>query len=272
MMKRTVVLVSAATAGLAAYALGRRSWETWGVAEGEATRPLPGDDVVPDGQTLLTRGITIDAPPEAVWPFLVQMGYGRAGWYSYDQLDMKGSSADEIVPELQQLAVGDVMPTHPAGGFEVKQLEPNRALVVYFDTTLAESQASLATAPISVADTPGLAASGRFLETATPPQFAVSWAFVLEPHGSSGTRLIERFRGKFGPGARMSALMLPLLGFGTFVMMRKQLLGIRDRVERTTATAISQRAEAGVPEPLAADGAQPAIDLDATTPVGAVSG
>ena len=63
-----------------------------------------------------TRTIEVDAAPEDVWPWLVQMGYGRAGWYSYDQMDQKGRSADEIVPEWQGLAVGDTMPhIRPAG-------------------------------------------------------------------------------------------------------------------------------------------------------------
>jgi hypothetical protein len=217
--------------------------ETWGVDPKEATKPFPGDHVVTDGETLLTRAITIDAQPGAVWPWLVQMGYGRAGWYSYDQLDMIGRSSDAILPEFQSIAVGDILPTHPAGGFEVKVVDPEHALVVYFDSALVERQATATGAqPISVGETPGLAASGRFLQTASPPDFAVSWAFVLEPTGGGQTRLIERMRGRFGPDTIGSQALMPFMGFGVFVMMRKQMLGIRDRVERTAA---ARRTKAG---------------------------
>ena len=84
------VIGTAAGITLSRVAQWRR---TWGIDPREATKPLAGDDLVPVTSAVETRGITIDAPPEAVWPWLVQMGYGRAGWYSYDQLDMKGKSA-----------------------------------------------------------------------------------------------------------------------------------------------------------------------------------
>ena len=74
--------------------------------------------------------------PADVWPWLVQMGFGRAGWYSYDQMNQKAPSADEIAPEWQTLAVGDTMPAHSAGGFVVKILEPERALVLYVDNEM----------------------------------------------------------------------------------------------------------------------------------------
>jgi hypothetical protein len=232
MDKRLIMGASIAAAGWAGYVSLRRWWNTWGVEPEEASKPLPGDAIVPDGETLLTRGITIDAPPDAVWPWLAQMGYGRGGWYSYDQLDMKGRSAEGIRPEFQSLAVGDMVPTHPNGGFEVKLVEPGRALVVYLDGALAERQAKAQAGSISMTETPGLAASGRFLRTASPPDYAVSWAFVLEPVGSDQTRLIERVRGRFGPATIGSRTMLPLMGFGVFVMTRKQMLGIRNRAER----------------------------------------
>ena len=129
----------------AAYPLGQ-ALETslWSVVPDEADRVLPGDELVPEPVAIETRGITIDAPPSAVWPWLVQMGYGRAGWYSYDQLDQRGASAQEIVPEWQTLAVGDILPTHPGGGFEVAILEPKRALVVRSDTALVRAQAEAA--------------------------------------------------------------------------------------------------------------------------------
>jgi hypothetical protein len=234
MLKPIVFGATLGAAGTAAAFGVRQWWRTWGVDPEETTKSLPGDDVVSDGETLLTRGITIDARPAAVWPWLVQMGYGRAGWYSYDQLDMKGRSSDHVVPNLQSLAVGDVMPTHPNGGFEVKVVDPGHALVLYFDSALVERQATAIGAEgTSVGETPGLAASGRFLQTASPPDFEVSWAFVLEPTGDGQNRLIERMRGRFGADTIGSKALMPLMGFGVFVMMRKQMLGIRDRAERT---------------------------------------
>ena len=137
MIKRVLVGAAVAAAGWAAYSNVRRWWETWGVDPDEGARALAGDALVPDATVVDTRGLTIDAPPEAVWPWLVQMGFGRAGWYSYDRLDMRGASAERIVPEWQQLEVGDLLPTHPDGGFEVRVLEPGRALVVYIDAAMA---------------------------------------------------------------------------------------------------------------------------------------
>ena len=213
-----------------------RWWRTWGVDPIDAARPLPGDDLVPAPTVIDTRGITIDAPPDAVWPWLVQMGYGRAGWYSYDRMDMRGKSADRIVPAWQTLEVGDVMPNSPDGGFAVRHLEPGRALVLYSDTALVASQAAAADSP-ERPDTPaGLAASGAILSR-TPQDFAASWAFALEPLDGGRTRLIERFRVRFGAGEPGFRFISPPLGFGVFVMMQRQMVGIRERAERTVVVA-----------------------------------
>ncbi len=203
---------------------------TWGIIPNEATKPLPGDDLVPETTAIETRGITIDAPPEAVWPWLVQMGFGRAGWYSYDQLDMGGSSAVKLVPDWSRLAVGDIVPTSPGTGFEVRAIEPGHALVLFSDTALVKSQAEAATE--AGPTPPGLAASGAFLGTA-PQDFAASWAFVVEPLTGGRTRLIERFRVRFGAGGPQFRVIGPMMGFGVFVMMRRQMLGIRDRAVLT---------------------------------------
>ena len=227
MLKRIIVGAGIAGLGWASYFAIRRWRATWGVDPDESTRPLPGDDLVPTAMSSDTRGITIEAPAELVWPWLVQMGYGRGGWYSIDQLDMRGPSADRVVDAWQSLAVGDVVPTHPGGGFAVKAIEPGRALVLYADT------ATMQRADISEHEAvpEGLAASGAFL-SATPGQFAASWAFVLDPLDARRTRLIERVRywgeeGNAGTRAALSAL-----GFGVFVMMQRQMVGIRTRAER----------------------------------------
>lgn len=243
------------TTAAIAVAQARRWHRTWGIEPDEATRPLPGDDVVAEPTGGETRGITIDAPPEAVWPWLLQMGYGRAGWYSYDQLDQRGTSAETIVPDWQTLAVGDIVPTHPGGGFEVVAIEPGRALVLRSDTAMVTAQAEAAKTAASGLETAtaGVQASGAVL-SGMPQQFSASWAFILEPQeGGRRTRLIERFRVWFGgeAAAPASRLVMPLMGFGVFVMMQKQMTGIRDRAERLARQGVGAGTTKAV-EPVAA--------------------
>lgn len=237
MRKRIIVGATVAGIGWMAYSSARRLRETWGVVPGESERALPGDDILEAAHATETRGITIEAPPELVWPWLVQMGYGRGGWYSIDQLDMRGPSADRIIEELQDITVYDILPTHPGGGFQVREIDPNHSLVLYADpTTMQPLDAPAAehdgeTVPV------GLAASGAFLG-ATPAQFRASWTFVLEPAGPGRTRLIERTRYWSTGGDRVSRVVLPILGFGVIVMMQRQMIGIRDRAERMAADRI----------------------------------
>jgi hypothetical protein len=230
---RTRIAIAGAVIGTAAgITVGRtvRWWRTWGVDPAEAAKPLAGDDLVPTPTAIETRGITIDAPPEAVWPWLVQMGFGRAGWYSYDQLDNRGGSVEAILPDYQSTAVGDIVPVSPAGGFEVKVVEPGRAFVLYTDTELVERQGLAAPSGREVPA--GLAASGAFLRQ-TPREFGASWAFVLEPLEGGRTRFIERFRVRFGQASPAFRLVGPIMGFGVFVMMQRQMLGIAGRAVRT---------------------------------------
>jgi len=168
-------------------------------AAAERTWSLPGDELVAGPQAQMTHAITIAAPPAAVWPWLVQMGGQRAGWYSWDALDNGGKrSADRIIPSLQQLEVGDVLPYRPQGtdGFEVLRLEPERALVLGSST----------------------------------PDFHGTWAFVLEPVGEEATRLVTRYRAAFEPGPKM-ALMKPWMIALHAFMERKQLRTLKDRAE-----------------------------------------
>jgi hypothetical protein len=232
-MRTRIAIAGAVIGTTAGITLGQviRWQRTWGIDPIEAVRALPGDDLVPVPTAIDTRAITIDAPPEAVWPWLVQMGYGRAGWYSYDQLDNRGQSSGQLLPAWQRLEVGDIMPTHPDGGFEVRLVEPGRALALSLDSALIASQAAVASA--DRADVPaGLAASGIFLRQA-PQDFDASWTFVLEPLDGGRTRLIERFRVRFGKSGPAFRVIAPAMGFGVFVMMRRQMLGLRDRAIRT---------------------------------------
>ncbi len=253
MRLRTPLLILGAAAAGAVVAYKARIepwWRSWGVDPDEAIRALPGDEIVGTPDVVDTRAVTIDAPPSAVWPWLVQMGYGRGGWYSYDAVDMRGTSATEILPELQQLEVGDLLPTHPDGGFVVRTVEPEHALVVSIDPETLRTQAEAARARAEEAAASGegeagggeaapanLKAAGAFLETTTSPDFNASWAFVLEPVDGSRTRLIERFRVAMDQDTAGARLGAPMLGFGVFLMVRRQLLGIRDRVERVQGSA-----------------------------------
>ena len=183
-----------------AYGLVLRPWHLrWGATRQEAAREMPGDDVVCRPQLEATRAITIAAPPEAVWPWLVQMGgYTRAGWYSYDWIDNAGRTSDwEIRADPQDLAVGDVLATTPDGrGFEVRTLDCQRSLVMAIDA----------------------------------PQAAISTAITLEPAGPDTTRLVIRLRQR-APTWR-GWPFLAAMDVGDFVMMRQMMLGIRDRAER----------------------------------------
>jgi hypothetical protein len=238
MFKRAFIVGAAAAAGVGiGVSKARAEFRSWGIDPEAQARRLPGDELVPGAEAIDTRSLTIAAAPEAVWPWLVQMGYGRAGWYSWDQLDMNVQSADRIVPELQDLQVGDIVPTHPGGGFEVRILEPGHALVLYADRELIEAQAKAMPHGVDDAST-NVRATGLYLEKTMQGDFQASWAFIVEPDGEGGTRLIERFRGHMAPapaadGATkpMPKLAGPMLLFGLFVMVRRQLQGIRDRAE-----------------------------------------
>lgn len=113
------------------YILFIRPWHLrWGATDEEVQRPMPGDDQVPHPMLQATRAITIRASAAEVWPWLIQMGYRRAGWYSYDMLDNEGIHVNRIIPELQHLEVGDTMKTDAEGGFTVTAIDPNRSLVL----------------------------------------------------------------------------------------------------------------------------------------------
>ena len=183
-----------------------RPWHLhWGATDAEVQMSLPGDELVPDARLVATRALTIRAPATAVWPWLVQMGYRRAGWYSYDWLDNDGIHVDRIIPDWQALKVGDTLPTSPTGGFRVAALEPERSLVLLLR------------------------------ERATGQGSAISSAIVLQPLDEQHTRLLIRVRAQFtGVRGRLFGL---LFDFGDFVMMRKMLLGIRHHVQ---ASAVHQ--------------------------------
>lgn len=183
-----------------AYLLWLRRWHLrWGATDEELMRPMAADERVPHPALETTRALTIDAPPEAVWPWLAQMGHRRGGWYAYDWLDNFGvPSARRVIPELQDLRVGDrIAPTQR--GFVVASLEPPRSLVL-------ESRDE----------------RGRVL---------LSWSFLLVPLEPGRTRFIERIRGIYDANLK-GLLMYLAVEPADFVMMRRQMLNLKRRAER----------------------------------------
>ncbi len=240
-MIRSLALGTAVAAGAAAAYAGirvvRDKQAHWGVDPSASGRPMPGDDLVPEPDAVDTRVIDIDAAVDRVWPWLVQMGYGRAGWYSYDALDMDEPSTLAIEERWQTLAVGDTMPTHPGGGFEVKVLEAPDSLVLYLDRAMVEAQEQAAEEAKDNgvgAATANVRATSTYLSQAVQGDFAASWAFRLESRGEGKSRLIERFRVRMEAPAkaqRFLGVARGALGFGVFVMTRRHMLGVKDRAE-----------------------------------------
>lgn len=191
---RTVLLLAPAVTALA-YVRVVRPWQlTWGATAAEISRALPSDDLVPNPTFNATRAITIAAPPEAVWPWIVQMGLTRAGWYSYDLLDNLGRpSARRILPEFQDLQPGDIVPMSPDGkqGMTVHSINAPQSMVW---------------------GEPG----------------GTTWAWQLDEAGPGSTRLITRVRSRYrwlSPSIAFSVLV----EFGDIWMMREMLLNLRER-------------------------------------------
>jgi len=189
--------------------LALRPWNSrWGTTDAEFAMPLPGDQLMPVAHYRIDHAITINAPVEAVWPWLIQIGQDRGGFYSYSNLEntigAQVTNADRIVPEWQQRYIGEVVRSVPPNwmggvfgkeiGWRVAQIVPGRAIVLE------------------------------------------GWgAFVLVPTDQRTTRLLIRLRGPGTPSLQSVALSpLGVLGFepAHFIMERRMLLGIKDRAER----------------------------------------
>jgi hypothetical protein len=189
--------------------LGRRS----GLCTGEETDTLAGDEVVADPMWQSTRAITIDAPPEQVWPWIVQIGFPshRAGWYTPHWLDrltfgIKQRSADHVVRELQQIDVGDRIPDSDdlSTFFTVEAVEPPHALVLHSTRHVIK--------PIKTID--------------------FSWAFVIREIAPGKSRLLIRARTNYTP-AGAAPFVEWVIGPGDFVNASAMLRGIKKRIETT---------------------------------------
>ena len=218
-MRRSVAV--AATGGIALAADERviRPWqERWGATDDEVATALPGDDLTAEPADEHTRAITIDAPPEQIWPWLVQLGADRGGFYSYTWLEnvfgLDIHNADEIVPAWQDVSVGDVVwaDRGRTGGWIVELIRPNQLLV------------------LKVADV-GRRRTARRDEGIG---FEFQWTFVLRPLPTGGTRLLVRER--VGFGRRVTRWVMAPVGTVSFLMTRRLLLGIKERAERTPSS------------------------------------
>src|SRR3954452_7929775 len=234
-----LALISAIVAFIATYVLVvRPRVKAWGMDPAEGELPLPGDELVSEPNTIETRGVTIEAPVAKVWPYLVQMGFGRAGWYSYEVLDSKVKGAETVVPELQSLEEGDVMPISPGGGgFVVKTVDHERALVLYTDTATARAQAE------QEASDPESPMHGMKTTSSSFPEFAASWAFYLKSTDDGKTRLVERFRARTPGSGPSTAVLGEVMGTGIILMTRKQMLVIKERAERAEMNDIDEPIE-----------------------------
>lgn len=209
----------------------------------EARRPLPGDELIPHPIMSQTHAITIDMPPEKVWPWLVQLGCGRAGWYSYDLLDNGGRhSATIINPAWQGLSIGDVLPAVPGAqeAFVVMDFTPGKVLLLGVPMVSPAGEA------------------GENTSTSAHISYPRTMVYVLQETPARQTRLITRGRGgkvppllpqKAGKSflSRLAApselvvtiimnlprsVMIFLYRLVHFVMDRKHLMGIKQRAER----------------------------------------
>jgi hypothetical protein len=222
-------LAVAAVGAAGTYWFLVRPWHrSWGTTPDEANRMLPGDSLLPVPKYSATHSVTIDAPVAQVWPWIVQIGKDRGGFYSYDWIENSMGlgirSVDRIVPELQNLKEGDILPLGPNNfGPVVKQLETNRVMVLFGDTRTDERLGFAGGAP-----------SGA-LSMKPGEYLAVVWLFYVEPIGANTTRLIERFHLDYSPSLQNKLFYGIFLEAGAFVMERKMLLGLKERSERYAA-------------------------------------
>jgi len=205
------LLGAVAAAGLCTHLVLPRALGVWGTDAPERSMPLPGDELIPRPDEVQTMAVTVSAPPDEVWPWLLQMGVDRAGLYSYTWVEnwllhLGVENADRIHPEWQDLQVGDVVAFTPDGypggrrGPRVVGMESGRHLVLDLS--------------------PG----------AAPGTVTGTWQFVLRDAGDAGTRLLLRTRS--GPGRPVGLRLMDfLLRPGYLVMDRAMLVGIKERAE-----------------------------------------
>jgi hypothetical protein len=210
---KTLAASAAGAVSLATLDLALRPlFMNWGATDQESWKAWPGDELCPDAASVATRAITIHAPADEVWPWLIQIGQDRGGFYSYTWLEnlvgAKMHHADRILPHIAPRLVGDTVWMAPPERYDSKacmrvaQVEPGRALVLVAPDDY-ESATTSCTAPQG------------------------TWAFYLVPVDDRTTRLIVRSRSAAKAGAGRLLFFDPI----HFIMERKMMIGIRDRAE-----------------------------------------
>ena len=195
-----LIIVGAAAA---LYFRFLRPWHLhWGATAQEVSGEVAGDELMPQPDIAATRVVEIDAPPSAIWPWLVQMGPGRGGAYTYDWIERRLGidirNTNRVIPELQHLKVGDEIPM-PGYTMRVERLDPGQAMVV------------------------------------RSSNHAWVWSFELRP-ANGHTRLISRNRFDTAVLPIEDKLAYPIIEPGSWVMERKMLLTIKQRAERLART------------------------------------
>ncbi|HET9200334.1 MAG TPA: hypothetical protein VFO84_05090 [Dehalococcoidia bacterium] len=174
----------------------------WGATSEEATRDLPYDDLVPNPTWSSTRAVTVEATPEQIWPWLIQLGWGRAGWYSYDWVDNGGKpSAWELLPEEQNLQYGTKFPMSPWTAMYCRDFEEPRWMLLRM---------------------------GR----EDPAGDIGSFLYYLDPVAEGRTRLLIRMRDKYRWFSAPILAMQLAVDVGDIIFQRKHLLGVKARAER----------------------------------------
>lgn len=194
-----------------AYIRVMRPWQlTWGATPDEVAGAMPGDDLVERPTLCATRAITIAAPPARIFPWLVQVGMHRGGWYSYDWLDNLGRpSARRIHPEFQHVEAGQLLPMSPDGkhGIRIYSLDPPTEMIW---------------------GTPG----------------DTTWSWRLEAQEDGATRVVTRVRSRYR-WTSPTMLFSALLEFADIWMMRKMLLNLRERIEAREPNTAAQTQPTG---------------------------
>ncbi len=192
----------------------RRRYSRWGATNDELRQLLPGDQLVPEPKTKITCALDIEASCEQVWSWLLQLGYRRGGWYSYDLLDNQGEpSAVKIIPQYQHLHIDDLIVATPSGSisFIVDTIDQHKSLVFRNTTAVKNNQR----------------ADRR--KSSSGNHFKASLSFVLSDSDKDYCRLVYRRRVNWNKGIINNLYYRFIMEPVSFIMTRKMLLGIRAR-------------------------------------------
>ncbi|MFC1492412.1 hypothetical protein ACFL6O_00510 [candidate division KSB1 bacterium] len=185
------------------YFVWVREWNhTWGASDEDVAKYMPGDELLNDPGFNTTRAVVIESPPEEIWQWLVQMGYNRAGLYSFDRFDNGGIPSSEVIlSEYQDLKAGDTIPLGPSGtGLKVVTMEPGKTMCWVFEKG---------------------------------PWKGATWTWGLYPVDEKHTKLVSRLRANWVIGHPFDIIAIAFVDAFELIMMRKCMLGIKQRAEKS---------------------------------------